>query len=81
MFNLQFLQEETANLNVRNMIMNKDQVKGIAKDIAGKVQERVGKLVGSREQQIKGRGKQIYGNAQKVYGDAREAITHSAKHS
>jgi hypothetical protein len=28
--------------------MNKDQVKGAAKDIAGKIQEDSGKLVGSR---------------------------------
>ena len=54
--------------------MNKDQVKGMAKDIAGKVQEEVGKLVGSKEQQAKGLGKQISGNAQKIYGDAKEVI-------
>lgn len=54
--------------------MNKDQVKGIAKDMAGKVQEEVGKLVGSKEQQAKGLGKQISGNAQKLYGDAKEVI-------
>ncbi len=29
--------------------MNKDQVKGGAKDIAGKIQEEAGKLVGSKE--------------------------------
>ena len=46
--------------------MNKDQVKGTAKDIAGKVQEEVGKLVGSKEQQIKGMGKQISGKTEKT---------------
>ena len=34
--------------------MNKDQVKGAAKDVVGKVQEQTGKLVGSKKQQIKG---------------------------
>ncbi len=34
--------------------MNKEQVKGVAKDVAGKVQEQAGKLVGSKEQQIAG---------------------------
>ena len=34
--------------------MNKDQVKGVANDVAGKVQEEAGKLIGSKEQQIKG---------------------------
>ena len=36
--------------------MNKDQVKGATKDIAGKIQEETGKLVGSKEQQAKGPG-------------------------
>ena len=54
--------------------MNKNQVKGVAKDIAGKVQEKVGQLVGSKEQQVKGLGKQISGQAEKTFGDAKEAI-------
>jgi uncharacterized protein YjbJ (UPF0337 family) len=59
--------------------MNKDQVKGVAKDIAGKVQEETGKLVGSKEQQAKGLGKQISGKAEKAYGDAKEVIKDSNK--
>jgi len=54
--------------------MNKNQVKGALKDVAGKVQEEVGKLVGSKEQQAKGLGKQIAGKAEKTYGDAKETI-------
>ena len=54
--------------------MNKDQVKGTAKEIAGKVQKEAGKAVGSKEQEAKGRGKQISGKAQKNYGDAKEAV-------
>lgn len=61
--------------------MNKDQVKGVAKNIAGKVQEEAGKLVGSKEQQIKGLGKQISGSAEKNYGDAKEAVKNAHKHS
>jgi uncharacterized protein YjbJ (UPF0337 family) len=53
--------------------MNKDQVKGKAKVIAGKVQEQAGKLVGSKKQQIKGLSKQIAGKAQKGFGDARQS--------
>jgi len=34
--------------------MNKDQVKGTVKEVAGKVQQEARKLVGSKEQQIKG---------------------------
>jgi uncharacterized protein YjbJ (UPF0337 family) len=63
------------------MTMNKDQVKGVAKNVAGKVQEDAGKLVGSKEQQIKGLGKQISGKAEKSYGDAKEVVKHANKHS
>lgn len=54
--------------------MNKDQVKGVAKDVAGKVQEKAGKLVGSKEQQIKGLAKQISGKIQKGVGDVEQSV-------
>ena len=54
--------------------MNKDQVKGVAKDVAGKVQEKAGKLVGSEEQQIKGLTKQISGKMQKGVGDVEQSV-------
>jgi uncharacterized protein YjbJ (UPF0337 family) len=54
--------------------MNKDQVKGTAKDIGGKIQEETGKLVGSAEQQAKGLNKQAEGKLQKGLGDVKEAI-------
>jgi uncharacterized protein YjbJ (UPF0337 family) len=54
--------------------MNKDQVKGVAKDVTGKVQEEAGKLVGSKEQQIKGLSKQISGKVQKGVGDVKQAV-------
>ncbi|MBI3188578.1 MAG: CsbD family protein, partial [Gammaproteobacteria bacterium] len=37
--------------------MNKHQVKGEIKEVVGKAQEEIGKLVGSKEQQVKGLGK------------------------
>ena len=54
--------------------MNNDQIKGTAKDIAGKVQEGVGKAVDSKEQQAKGLEKQVEGKGQKALGDAKEII-------
>jgi len=60
--------------------MNKDQVKGVATDIAGKVQEEAGKLVGSKEQQVKGLSKQITGKLQKGLGDIEQAVKNSNKH-
>ncbi|MBK6593125.1 MAG: CsbD family protein [Burkholderiales bacterium] len=52
--------------------MNKNQVNGIAKDIAGKVQEKVGDITGSTSQQAKGIQKQISGQAEEKLGDAKE---------
>ena len=57
--------------------MNKDQIKGAANDAVGKVQEEVGKLVGSKEQEAKGLEKQLSGKAQKAVGDV-EAVVESA---
>lgn len=54
--------------------MNKDQVKGMAKDVAGKGQEQAGKLVGSKEQQVKGLSKQIVGKVQKGVGDVKQSV-------
>jgi len=54
--------------------MNEDQVKGVAKDIAGKIQEEAGRLVGSKEQQVKGLSKQISGKVQKSVGDAKQTL-------
>ena len=54
--------------------VNKDQIKGATKDIAGKVQEEVGKLVGSNEQQAKGLAKQAEGKIQKGVGDLKEGV-------
>jgi len=51
--------------------VNKDQVKGAAKQIAGKAQEKTGKLMKNRKQQIKGAAKQAAGKVQKTYGDAK----------
>jgi uncharacterized protein YjbJ (UPF0337 family) len=54
--------------------MNKDQIKGKAKDIGGKIQEEAGKVVGSSEQQAKGLGKQAEGKVQEKAGDLKENL-------
>lgn len=59
--------------------MNKDQVKGAAKDAAGKVQAKAGDLVGSHKQEAKGLAKQVEGKTQKAVGDAKEAIKNAHK--
>lgn len=54
--------------------MNSDQVKGVAKDIAGKVQETAGEVINSKHQQAKGLTKQVEGKAQKAAGDVKDAV-------
>ena len=53
--------------------MNRDQVKGTVKDVAGKVQEKVGQVTGSTSQQVKGVEKQVEGKVQKGIGNLRDA--------
>ncbi|MBA2660497.1 MAG: CsbD family protein [Nitrosospira sp.] len=58
--------------------MNKDQIKGTAKDIGGKIQEEAGKITGSKEEQAKGLANQVEGKIQKGVGDAKETIKDAA---
>jgi uncharacterized protein YjbJ (UPF0337 family) len=59
--------------------MNKDQAQGVAKDLAGKVQETAGQVTGNREQQAKGVLRQIEGKGQKALGDAKEIVEDAKK--
>ena len=54
--------------------MNSNQVKGTAKDVAGKVQESVGQATGDVSEQVKGMAKQVEGKVQKGVGNAQEAL-------
>lgn len=59
--------------------MNKDQVKGVLKDAAGKVQEKVGEVINSPSQEVKGLAKQAEGKAQKAAGDVKESLKDNNK--
>lgn len=59
--------------------MNKNQIEGVGKTIAGKIQQGAGKLVGSKTQQAKGLRKQAEGKAEKKLGDTKEMLK-DAKH-
>ena len=54
--------------------MNKDHLKGTAKDIAGKVQEKAGELTGSEKTQIKGLKNQVEGKTQEKFGDLKQKV-------
>ena len=59
--------------------MNKDQVKGKMKDIAGKAQEKLGKVTGRPEDRAAGMEKQVEGKMQKGYGDVKENVKDSTE--
>ena len=59
--------------------MNKDQIKGAAKDIGGKAQEEVGKIVGSKHQQTEGLKHQVAGKLQETVGDLKQAVKEARK--
>ena len=54
--------------------MNRDQVKGTAKDVAGKIQREVGELTGNKTQQAKGAAKQVAGKVQREVGNIEDAL-------
>lgn len=53
--------------------MNRDQVEGTVKDVAGKVQRKVGEATGNASQQIKGGAKQVEGKVQRGAGNLEKA--------
>ncbi len=61
--------------------MNRDQVKGTAKDIAGKLQEKAGQLTGSTSQQLKGVSKQVEGKLQNGIGNVEQAVKDTERKS
>jgi uncharacterized protein YjbJ (UPF0337 family) len=56
--------------------MDKDEVKGKAKDIAGRVERQVGEWTGDTDAQVKGAAKQVEGKVQNAWGKAKDAAKH-----
>lgn len=55
--------------------MNSDQIKGRAKEVAGKVEKAVGRAVDSPKTEAKGLAKEIEGKVQKTVGDVRNDLS------
>ena len=55
-------------------MMNKDQVKGAAKEAAGKIRKGLGKATGNGTEQVKGAATELAGKVQKSYGDAKSSV-------
>ena len=58
--------------------MNKDQIKGAAKEIAGKAQRKLGDVVDSPTEEAKGMAREVEGKLQKNIGNARETVKDEA---
>lgn len=58
--------------------MNKEQIKGTVKEVAGKVQQKAGELVDSPTTIAKGVVKQAEGKGLKAVGDLKEAAEKAA---
>jgi uncharacterized protein YjbJ (UPF0337 family) len=59
--------------------MNKDQVKGTLKEMAGKAQAKLGDVTDNPKQQAKGHAKAIAGIAQQAVGDAKALVKDAKK--
>ncbi len=57
--------------------MNKDQVKGTAEKVKGKVNEAIGRATDDTKQEVKGDIQQAAGQARKNLGDAKETVKKS----
>jgi uncharacterized protein YjbJ (UPF0337 family) len=57
-----------------NTDMNKDQVEGKVKDIAGRVERQAGEWTGDKEKQVHGTVKQVEGKVQNTWGDAKDSV-------
>jgi uncharacterized protein YjbJ (UPF0337 family) len=53
--------------------MNKDQVKGKVKDVAGRMERQAGEWTGDTDKQVHGAMKQAEGKVQGAWGDAKDA--------
>lgn len=60
-----------------SQIVNKDQVKGVAKQAKGAVKDAAGKVTGDRQMQASGKADKVAGKVQKAYGDVKEDVKRS----
>ena len=59
---------------VKEAFMDKDRIKGAAKDLKGKAKEAVGKITGDAKSEAEGKADQVKGKAQNAVGGAKDAL-------
>jgi uncharacterized protein YjbJ (UPF0337 family) len=55
------------------LTVDKDTIKGKAKDVAGRVQRQAGEWTGDEENQAEGAAKQVEGKVQNAWGKVKDA--------
>ncbi|HLH08949.1 MAG TPA: CsbD family protein [Terriglobales bacterium] len=61
--------------------MDKDEIKGKAKDVAGRIQRQAGEWTGDEDTQAKGAAKQVEGKVQNAWGKTKDAVRDAANKS
>ena len=54
--------------------MDKDRIKGAAKEVSGSIKEAAGKITGDHETEAKGKVEKNVGTAQNAFGKVKDAI-------
>ncbi len=54
--------------------MDKDRIKGAAKQVAGSIQETAGKIVGDKKMEAEGAAKKAAGKVQNMVGGAKDKV-------
>ena len=52
--------------------MDENRVTGTAKNVGGKIEEGLGRIVGDAQTQLKGQARQVAGSAEDLYGQAKD---------
>jgi uncharacterized protein YjbJ (UPF0337 family) len=59
--------------------MNEDRFTGTAKNVAGKVEEGIGRATGDVKSELQGKARQIEGDLQNFYGQAKDKAAEAAE--
>ena len=59
--------------------MNEDRISGTAKNLGGKVEESIGRVIGDTRTELAGKTRQVEGQLQDLYGQAAETAAQAAQ--
>jgi uncharacterized protein YjbJ (UPF0337 family) len=68
-----------SNEQLRNMVMAKDRVAGVAHQVKGTVKETIGKVTGEAKTQTEGAAEKAAGRVQNAVGGAKDAVRETGK--